>query len=274
MATIREYDFSDVRLFNEIEGMAKPPFSFSLINYFNTQRFLNPVQNLGQSLIRDQIYPTASKNFKKTIDQSRLLESIQVLEAIGGKRLALKTEDGVSIQAITVYGYCLGSGFATELAKRHPIHLILDRPFAKIGDIIADRALMHAQIFLTSKFKLGKPLQILHSAGEKAGLSFIKSWFQKGTSYFLNQGIISYNNASKLSKVEGSLLLIQSKIDEVIPSFSRTTLKEEVQKHPRKSIYETDKIDHSDPWDMQTQGACLDHLGKFGLLRSFPETPL
>lgn len=394
---------------------------------------LKPIQNLNQGLLRDQVYPLASEKFKKAINPLRLAESIKALETIGGKGITLKTEDGISIQAmffdvnkfhervvkmggaffenddgalvlrlyddraiklfekkfnidmykvddhtydespiesvfnickevvlipqqieinrlseihertvtiltqgngqlfefrrkdilkvlltgqscltfnirgvgsstgspnelgtysdieavyqyakskgykdagITVCGRCLGSGFATELAKKYPIHLVLDRPFAKIGDIIVNRALIQTQDFLTSKLKLGKPLQILQSTVQKTGLSFLKSWFQSGTSHFLNQRIISYDNASKFSKVEGSLLLVQSEIDEVIPSFSQKTLREQVQSHPRGTIHETNKIDHNDPWDEQTQIAYLAHLAKFGLLRRFPETPL
>ncbi len=45
---------------------------------------------------------------------------------------------GFCNQRISVKGYCLGSGPAVHLASQPPIPLILDRPFAKISDIMSE----------------------------------------------------------------------------------------------------------------------------------------
>lgn len=175
---------------------------------------------------------------------------------------------------ITVRGYCLGSGLATELAKDFPIHLVLDRPFGKIGDPMIEKSLSNATQFLHQKLKMGKVFQLMGWVGAKSGLDRFGVLAKRKLAMIVNSMIISYDNASKLGQARASVCLIQSNRDQMIPSFSREEMQRVAVTLSAVTIHESGSYDHVEPWDLQTTDVYQRHLLKFGLLRKFPETPI
>lgn len=166
---------------------------------------------------------------------------------------------GFAPSQIGVKGYCLGAGLAVELATRHPVHLILDRPFSRIGDIVGDIAADLATEYMKTDPKTLKG-RILRG--------LVTRLVATGTDTFA----ISYNNASKIHRVQGSILFIHSDVDEVIPERSREIIQAAVRKHPRATIHTSDKFGHNHFWDEATDRFHLQHLKRGGLFRRYPNT--
>jgi len=93
---------------------------------------------------------------------------------------------------ITVHGYCLGSGMAVDLASRRRVDLVLDRTFAKIGDVMADTVKDQADEYFEALPGISKRLLNL----------FIESVVPRGANWL----VMSYDNASKIKHVRGSIL--------------------------------------------------------------------
>ncbi len=166
---------------------------------------------------------------------------------------------GFCNQRISVKGYCLGSGPAVHLASKHPIHLILDRPFAKIGHIMSD---------VVSNL-------IIKRANLNANsykIRFIKNCFDSAISTLIDWTVISYSNASKLKSVRGSICLIESDKDQVIPEKSRRQIRECLAYKPRAMCRISPDIGHCDEWDRRSELFFISYMQNNQMLRNFPIT--
>jgi alpha/beta superfamily hydrolase len=162
---------------------------------------------------------------------------------------------------ITVKGYCLGSGPAVHLASKHPIHLILDRPFAKISNVMSD-------IVSNSIIKR------TNLDADSYKISFIKNCFDSTISTLIDWTVISYCNASKLKSVRGSICLIESDIDQVIPEKSRRQIRERLTSKPQAMCRISPDIGHCDEWDRRSELFFISYMQKNQMLRNFPITEM
>jgi dienelactone hydrolase len=208
----------------------------------------------GQDYMAFNIRGTGRSQGKPT--EQRTYEDIETVYQF------LKSK-GYSDDQISVYGYCLGSGLAVNLASTHPVHLILDRPFAKIADVAASAA---------TEMTLGT-LKI-DSAGPR--LSKFIAAVNWALAQGLNWTVISYDNLSKLSRVQGSILFIHSGIDEVIPEPSREAMRKKVEKIAQKrgdvKIQVSNVFGHNDLWDIATNNIAHSHFANTNTLREYPKT--
>lgn len=163
---------------------------------------------------------------------------------------------GFGDNQILVNGYCLGAGLAVDLAARRKVHLILDRPFAKIGDVIGNVIKEQAIVFLKIP-KKGIRRYVLDILADDV--------IPEGVNRFL----ISYNNAKKIRTVRGPICYIHSNIDNVIPKKSREKFKQAVQRLPNATIQISDFFGHCDDWDPSTNQVFLTHLQTFDAGRKY-----
>jgi pimeloyl-ACP methyl ester carboxylesterase len=168
---------------------------------------------------------------------------------------------GFNPEEMCVNGYCLGAGLAVDLASRHPVHLILDRPFARIGDVMADIA----RDFVMERIKVDPENWCVQKIGDLTS-DVVAS--------VIDRCVISYNNQSKLPRVQGSILFVHSDQDEVIPLRSRNRMEEAVRACPNATIQTSDEFEHNDPWDEETEEIYQDHLRKHGMVRRYPNTAI
>lgn len=169
---------------------------------------------------------------------------------------------GFTDSQITVKGYCLGSGMAVDLASRRPVHLILDRSFAKIGDITVATAKRLAFQYLN-----------LSEKDQGFTTSALNSVVETVVPFAVNWGVISYDNSSKIQKVRGSICYIHSNRDEVIPEKSRENLRRAVEKMPRSTVHSSNDFKHNDDWDWETKHRFFTHLSDWRLIREHAPTP-
>ncbi|HSX38944.1 MAG TPA: alpha/beta fold hydrolase [Chlamydiales bacterium] len=161
---------------------------------------------------------------------------------------------GFSDHQINVNGYCLGSGLAVDLASRRPVHLILDRPFAKIGDVMSSIVKQASHPF--HRGNLDSVIDYTIPAGA--------NWW-----------VMSYDNVAKLPYVRGSICLIESGKDELIPFTSREKIKAIVAKMPNSMIRSSREFGHTDLfWDEETDAVFLNHLSDHRISRMHMLTPL
>jgi len=158
---------------------------------------------------------------------------------------------GYEDSQISVQGYCLGSGMAVDLAARRPVHLILDRPFSKIGDVMASvvkgKAEEHLPLSERQKGFLGRAIEIIVPIGA-------------------NWAVMSYDNGSKIKRVRGSICYILSEKDDVIPEPSRENLKNAVVKKGG-TVWGSGEFDHCGSWDPRTEQFFVSHMSDHRLTR-------
>ncbi len=168
---------------------------------------------------------------------------------------------GFTPDQMCVNGYCLGAGLAVDLASRHPVNLILDRPFARIGDVMADVA----RDYIVELVKLDP---------ENPRTQMIGNFTSDAVSSVIDHFVISYNNKSKLPRVRGSILYVHSDKDEVIPVRSREKMKEALKVCPNATIQTSDAFEHCEPWDEATEQVHQDHSRRYGMARRYPNTSI
>jgi pimeloyl-ACP methyl ester carboxylesterase len=167
---------------------------------------------------------------------------------------------GYNDTQITVLGHCLGSGLAAELAARYPVHLVLDRPFAKLGDPM-------------SAFAVREAIKKLKVDPNSRSVSFARKILETVLPNAINWALISYDNHSKMGRVRGSICYIHSEIDQVIPKYSQDQMKEKMI--ARGGMVKTsDQFDHNDFWDAETLEQYQKHQRTHNTFRSFKETEL
>lgn len=166
---------------------------------------------------------------------------------------------GFSSNQICVWGYCLGAGLAVELASQYPIHLILDRPFAKIGDV----AVHFARAYINKYIKVDL---------ENPKIKGIVDLVTNISSSAINLFIISYDNLSKLPRVKGSIFYVHSDEDGVIPEGSRNKMREALKRNELAIIQTSDAFEHGGPWDSETEQIHETYLRKNGMFRRYPNT--
>jgi pimeloyl-ACP methyl ester carboxylesterase len=164
---------------------------------------------------------------------------------------------GFQNHQISIYGYCIGSGLSTHLASKHPIHLILDRPFARIADPMSQAVSDQIIDYFLLDAKSQKIIRM-------------KECFERALSFFINYCVISYDNGSKLPSVRGPICMIQSGKDELIPERSRAELQSRLSTNRRASLRTSNQIDHTDDWDAETESFFVEFLQSRNILRQFP----
>jgi pimeloyl-ACP methyl ester carboxylesterase len=171
---------------------------------------------------------------------------------------------GYNDEQISVYGYCLGSGYATDLAVRHPgVNLYLDRAAAKLSDFFAD----YVENAVLSSESLNDNI-----------CTKLSRWFIRFVfSDLIGERISSYNNAKKITKIIGKIFVIHGDNDLVIPPWSSLRLHQECRK-ARASIATPTalfaEVDHQKPLPEAAEVQLNNHMEVNGEsnMRNFPET--
>jgi hypothetical protein len=145
---------------------------------------------------------------------------------------------------ITAFGYCLGGGASTELAKNHPgVSLTMDRCFISMGDMFATLAGAQEQ---------------------KTTRKLVKN--------SVDHLVFGYQNAEKLLKVTGAVCLVDAADDRVIPKDALTVLRQNVRSAKCTEIRM--QGGHCDAWDDSAQLRYAQHLQTMGRLRDFGNTEM
>lgn len=118
-------------------------------------------------------------------------------------------------ERIIVHGHCLGSVPATELAANHEgIHLILDRPMANYNFALQDSLGICLGDY---KERIGKKITPLLQPLVKGTISISGNIFIKIAAFF-TIFLGKFDNVSKISRVKGSVAIIQSEQDKTLTS--------------------------------------------------------
>jgi len=176
----------------------------------------------------------------------------------------LKLMKKFSNDRIHVWGYCLGSGPATELAYRHPgVNLYIDRAAARVTDIATDVAEIAA---------LGN-----QQPNESTIVGASRAAIRAVLPAVLDKTVISYNNAEKIAKIRGRIFFLYGSYDNVIPPWSSDRLDERLSEENTANsdrFIVIDSIGHGDDWSFAAEDTLNSYMGNVGAcsVRVFPET--
>ncbi len=163
---------------------------------------------------------------------------------------------GFKNNQITVWGYCLGGGYASELAARHRgVNLTLDRSYQRVGDIAGK--VICKQIFQGKTLLWGIPEKIIY----------------KTISQFTNVFFIGYDNESRIKRVQGQVCILEATEDDLIPMGSAEKLERSSLQAKRQSRIQLLGAGHNDSWTSQGQIEYSSHLRTAKILRDFGTTP-
>lgn len=122
----------------------------------------------------------------------------------------LKQVHGVKDQQIIAKGQCLSGGPMANLAGKHPIHLFLDQTYSEFSNIVQG---------LVDK-SMKKFLQVTEKAEKNAseeGVYFLFQFLRTLIAPALSLFSPGYNTLEGLSKIEGKVLILESREDEITP---------------------------------------------------------
>ena len=103
-------------------------------------------------------------------------------------------------------------------------------------------------------------------------IRFIKNCFDSAISTLIDWTVISYSNASKLKSVRGSICLIESDKDQVIPEKSRQEIRKCLAFNPLAKCRTSRDIGHCDEWDRRSELFFISYMQNNQMLRNFPIT--
>jgi len=176
----------------------------------------------------------------------------------------LRKEKRFSPKQIHVYGYCLDSGPATELAYRHPGANLYDRASAKVSDIMAS---------FVEKTILGD-----QQADERTFKKVLRSTLRTVFPGIISGTVISYNNAQKVPEIRGKIFALHSEHDHVVPRWSSDLLQlvcsKAISSSVASNVVYDDGIGHCDPRSKGSEVILSEHMEENGdsSVRNFPTT--
>jgi hypothetical protein len=170
-------------------------------------------------------------------------------------------EKGFFPSDITVHGYCLGSGPATQLARSHRgVNLILDRSFCRLSNVMADVAVG----YILPEEKMGSSMLVRCARTVCRGV----------VSGFLNMCVFGYDNLSRMKHVTGSVCVVDATEDNVISPGDMDALRREAEARSKVKTDITFEGEHCGSWDEKTWAAYRKHLKDRQLSRSFGVSPI